>query len=218
MNFFARASRFLKVRYAPRGARQTFSQYAEDLIVLDILKKQGIKKPFYIDIGMHHPVFGNNTYLFYRSGGHGVLVEPNPEMCEIARKKRPRDVIVNAGAGSKDGQADFYAFSQSTRSTFSKEQALEWEKTSGQKPAVEPKKILSLDSVFRDYCKGQTPDVVSIDAEGLDVQIISGLNWNVRPKIFCVESDGSIDPIMKQHGYELAARIFQNSIFLDSRI
>ncbi len=207
---------FLKARFAPRGARQIFSQYAEDIIMLDILKKQGITRPSYIDIGAHHPIFGNNTYLFYRAGGTGVLVEPNPEMCHIAEKKRPRDTIVNAGAGGRDGEADFYMFSQSTRSTFSKEQAREWEFTSGQKPTVTKRQILSLDSIFATYFKNEAPHIVSIDAEGLDAEIVSGLSWKVRPKIFCIESDGALDDIMKSHGYELKARIFQNSIFADS--
>jgi FkbM family methyltransferase len=209
---------FIKARFAPRGARQIFSQYAEDIIMLDILKKKGIHRPSYIDIGAHHPIFGNNTYLFYRAGGDGVLVEPNPEMCRIAEKKRPRDTVVNAGAGARDGEADFYMFSQSTRSTFSKEQAREWEFTSGQKPTVEKKRIISLDSIFRDYCTGGAPDIVSIDAEGLDAEIIGGLSWKARPKIFCIESDGALDALMKQHGYELKARIFQNSIFADSKL
>ncbi len=217
MKFLSKALRFIKARYAPRGARQSFSQAGEDIVMSDILKKLGVGKDIsYVDIGAHHPVFGNNTYLFYKRGGRGVLVEPNTALCDLIEKKRPKDTCLNAGAGGKDGEADFFVFPQSTRSTFSKGQAQEWEKTSGQKFKIEKHKIFSLDTIIDKYCVGKIPDIVSIDAEGLDAEIISGFSFAKRPKVFCVENqDKNILAIMERNGYELKAQIFQNAIFVD---
>ncbi|MFZ2072141.1 MAG: FkbM family methyltransferase [Minisyncoccia bacterium] len=220
---------FLKARFAPRGARYTFSTCAEDLIVADILGELGIKKPIYIDIGAHHPVFGNNTYLLYRRGGHGVLVEPNKDLCEKIKNKRPRDVCLNGGAGRNDGEENFYAFSRDTRSTFSKQQAEEWEKASGQKPTIQKQLTFSLNTIVKKYFSNSDIDLVSIDAEGYDVEIISGYNFEKRPKVFCIESiffgienpdprDRQIFDLMKKHEYLLKLQTRNNSIFVDSNL
>lgn len=229
MNFLYKLFNFLKSRYAPRGARQTFSACGEDLIISDILKEFGIHRATYVDIGTHHPVFGNNTYLLYRKGGNGVLLEPNPKLCELIRRKRPRDIILNAGAGRMDGKAEFFIFKRDTRSTFSPLQAREWERESGQKPRMENHKIFSLDSIIDQNFKGTAPDVVSIDAEGYDVEILSGFSFKKRPKLICVESvvrdDGEADPrdikiyeIFKRKEYKLGVQTRNNSIFIDSNI
>ncbi|MBX4195814.1 FkbM family methyltransferase [Candidatus Parcubacteria bacterium] len=180
----------------------------------NILKKLGVKDVFYIDIGSHHPVFGNNTYLLYKNGGHGILVEPNAGLCEAARSKRPRDIVVNAGAGREDGQADFYSFAKkSTRSSFSYEQAKKWEDESGQHPEIGKRQIFSLDTIIGKYASGRVPDAVCIDAEGLDKEILSGFGWKVLPKVFCIERSLGLEDILGLRGYELKARILQNDIY-----
>ena len=52
-----------------------------------------------LDVGAHEPVVINNTYFFYRRGYHGVLVEPNVEMCKKLRAVRPKDTTLEAGIG-----------------------------------------------------------------------------------------------------------------------
>jgi len=218
--FIQRVIPFLRARFAPRGARVSFSQYGEDLIVKDILTKIGVKNASYIDIGAHNPIFGNNTYLLYKNGGSGVLVEPNSELCKLIKNKRPRDICLNAGAGKDDGEANFYAFPQSTRSTFSKEQADEHQKNTGQNPKVEKQKILSLDSIINNHFKNEAVSFVSIDAEGLDEEILSGFSFGKRPKVFCIEAptdNSRVDDLMKNHGYEKVAQIFQNAIFVGKK-
>ena len=210
---------FIKARYAPRGGRVTFTQYGEDLIIKDILQKKGLPLT-YVDIGAHHPYFGNNTYLLYRHGGRGVLVEPNSALCTVITDKRRKDVCLNAGVSKIDGEADFYEFKQSTRSTFSKEQADEHTQNTGQAPKVERKKILSLDSIVAEHFTDEAPSLVSIDAEGLDIDILSGYSFAMRPAIFCIEiaeGDSEVETLMKMKGYEMCARILQNAIFVDNR-
>ena len=219
MSFFKKIIPFLKKRYAPRGARISFSASGEDIILSDLLKKIGVKKPFYIDIGAHDPIFGNNTYLLYRNRGQGIVVEPNEKLLYIIKQKRPRDITLLAGAAGKDGEAEYYSFTRSTRNTFSKDQANSWEKESGDKAEVKNLPLVSLDSLIMMHAEGKVPDVVSIDAEGLDMEILKGFSWTVRPKIFCIENEGEvIRPLMESKGYKLIAQVFQNSIFVDSNI
>ncbi|MHB1330556.1 MAG: FkbM family methyltransferase [Minisyncoccota bacterium] len=224
--FLNKVINFLKARYAPRGARQSFSGAGEDLIMNDILLKHGVKKPSYIDIGSHHPVFGNNTYFFYRNGGRGVLVEPNESLCKISKSKRSADIVVNAGVGRSDSEADYYAFKRNTRNTFSGDEALAWEKTSGEKAKTSKRSIVSLDSLIKDCCGVRTPDLISIDTEGFELEILNGFSWKLRPKIFCVETASSsegrrsseMNTIMTEHGYELCSETPVNAIYVDKNL
>lgn len=193
----------------------------------DTLRKSGITKPLYVDIGAHHPIFANNTYLLYRQGGRGILVEPNKELCYVIQNTRPRDVCLNAGVGGHDSEEEFFSFPRSTRSTFSKVQAEAWQRESEERPTIEKKPIYSLDTIINTHCD-RVPDVVSIDAEGLDIEILSGFSWTRRPKIFCIESavyddggikhvDSELASLMKQHDYTLVAKVLCNDIFVDVR-
>jgi len=220
-DFFVKIIRFVKNRYATRGAIQSFSGSGEDLIIFDILKKLKKKAICYIDIGSHDPIYGNNTYLLYRNGGSGILVEPNKHLCNKTKLKRSRDKCLNLGVGGSDGEADFYFFDRDTRSTFSKEESIAWEKLSGQKAKIEKKKLLSLDSIIK-MLNGKNPDLVSIDTEGLEIDILSKYSWFKKPAIFCIENsassgirkDNQIVSIMKKQGYVEVAKTFANSIFI----
>lgn len=218
--FFDRAINFVKARYAPRGARLSFAGSGEDLIISDVLKKRGIKKVFYLDIGAYHPVFGSNTYLFYKNGGRGVLVEPNTGTRGKFEAKRPRDIFVNAGVGATNGEADFYSFKRDTRNTFSKEEALAWEKQSGEKAKVEKRPIFSLDTLIEKFC-AENPHFISLDTEGLEIEILSAYSFKHRPLAFCLEAVASsgirkreIDVLLEGHGYELCGQTEVNAIFV----
>src|SRR5215813_8721308 len=91
-------------------ARQSFSQQGEDIVLYHALHETlKIERPTYMDVGAAHPVQSNNTYLLYTTGGHGLLVEPNPVFVKLLRKFRPHDIVVQAGIGVADTpQADYY--------------------------------------------------------------------------------------------------------------
>jgi FkbM family methyltransferase len=218
-NVLRRGWAFLKARYAPRGARICFAQYGEDRVMFEILKKQH-KGPFsYIDIGAHHPYIGSYTYLFYREGGSGVVVEPNRALLSLYGRVRPRDIALDVGVGSMDGSADYFSFSQSTRSTFSAQQAEEHQHRTGQQPTRESRSIRSLDSIVHEFFHDKPLALLSIDAEGLDEAILSAYSFQVRPTVICVETTDQhsrISTILGGKGYTLVASVMQNAIYLDA--
>lgn len=82
-----------------------YGQCAEDYILYclfqtinpEILANKSLT---YVDIGANHPIATNNTYLFYKRGFKGVIVEPNPYFYSMLKKVRPRDILIEGAIGT----------------------------------------------------------------------------------------------------------------------
>jgi FkbM family methyltransferase len=213
------------------GLRKTsYSQSGEDLIIDYLFKILKIKKPSYLDIGAFQPVKLSNTYLFYRQGGRGVCVEPDPILCDKFQKKRDRDVCLNIGIGldARD-KADFFVMSSQTLNTFSRVDALKLEETSTQKiKQVYQIDLKPVDWVTGRYFNDEPLDLVSIDTEGMELDILKSWNFDrCRPAVFCVETlsyeetkdgkkDSLVADLLREKGYLLYADTHTNSIFVDA--
>lgn len=213
-----------------------YSQAGEDLILANLFYKLDIKHPTYLDIGANHPTYISNTYFFYMRGSRGVCIEPNPVLAKKFKKVRPGDVVLNIGIGiTEEAQADFYLFPYHAHglSTFSQKEAEYWKETGMAKVGkISYEKVISIplqtiNAVIKDHF-ATVPDFISIDVEGLDLQILQTLDYNVyAPLAICVESI-YYDDQQKEHkrtelidflqskGYEIYADTHINTIFLRS--
>jgi FkbM family methyltransferase len=215
------------VAFQPKG-RQSFSQQGEDIVIYHVLHDlMKIKTPTYIDIGAADPVEANNTFLLYWTGGHGVLVEPNPMYVERLRRRRPRDVVVQAGVGVTDEtEADYYVIrGRPTLNTFSPEEAARLRATMGTE-AVEAVVKMPLISVNRLIATtlGKAPDLLSIDVEGMDLAILRTLDYaTYRPAAIVAETIkmGSPDvntemvDFILSKGYVIRGGSLVNTVFAD---
>lgn len=172
-------------------ARISYSQLGEDIIVDGLFTNHNYGKITYLDIGANQPVICNNTYLFYRKGFRGVCVEPDIKMCEITRAIRPYDKTLNIGIGlSEKDDAIFYLFPGhlNTWSTFSEEEAIKREKESGIKAKKQIVSLKTINNIIEQHFDS-CPNFISIDVEGLDLEILKSLDFNrFRPDVFCVET------------------------------
>lgn len=211
-----------------------YAQSGEDLILSHLFFKMNISHPTYLDIGANHPSYISNTYYFYLRGCNGVCVEPNPDLCRKIQKLRPRDKVLNIGIGAgEEATADFYIFPKYADglSTFSKEDAAYWGET-GMKQIgrIEYEKVIqvptqTINTVIANNFK-QIPDFISMDVEGLDLQILQSLDFeSYAPPVLCVETISygedqteykreDIISFVKGKNYELYADTHVNSIFL----
>lgn len=207
--------------------RKSWSQCGEDLILRYLFDMLHIARPSYIDIGAHHPWYYNNTYLFYRQGARGVNVEPDPTLHARLHRGRPRDVNLNIGIGPSEADLDFYIMSERTLNTFSAGEARKYAEQHGVR-IVETRriKVKTFAQVLNAHL-GRSPDLVSLDVEGLDLDILRSIDFCVyRPHVFCVETisyaagDGSgvksaeIHALMLANGYMLYADTYINSIYV----
>ena len=110
-------------RRAIGDSRKSYAQCGEDLIIDHLIKLIGVKEPYYLDLGAHHPYYLSNTYYFYEKGFAGVCVEADPSLIKAFEKIRQRDTILNLGVGLEKSVLDFYLMSSKTLNTFSKAEA-----------------------------------------------------------------------------------------------
>jgi FkbM family methyltransferase len=207
--------------------RKSWSQCGEDLILRYLFDLLQIPRPSYIDIGAHHPWYYNNTYLFYRQGASGVNVEPDPSLHAGLRRGRSRDINLNIGIGQTESELDFYVMSARTLNTFSQSEARKYVAEHGMR-IVDTRKIkVQTFSRTVDTHMGRTPDLVSLDVEGMDLEVLRSIDFSrYRPHVFCVETisyaqgDGSgvknaeIHALMLENAYKLYADTYINSIYV----
>jgi FkbM family methyltransferase len=225
------ATAWHRVRKAPM-ANPSYAQQGEDLIVDKILEFIGIARPTYLDIGAFAPIVWSNTYLLYQKGCRGVLVEPNPARRGALVAERPGDVVLSVGVGSGEpGEADFFMIGNADGSaidTFQRAQADEARRLVGEKASV--KKVIkvplvSINEIIAKHFRG-APDFLSIDTEGMDLEILRSLDFNrFRPAVVCAETlifgpkkvETRILDLMAERGYTVRGGTHVNTIFLDDR-
>jgi FkbM family methyltransferase len=209
----------------------SFAEQGEDLIVESIFARLKIPLRTYLDIGAYDPMVASNTYLFYGKGCRGVLVEPNPAMCGMLKRFRPRDTVLGVGIGATEqAAADYYILSDangdlSPLNTFSKEEADRVVALGGGRKISRVVKIplLNINRVMQQQFHG-APDFVSIDTEGLDLEILRSLDFDrFRPAVVCAEAGPSPDglkiiELMGSKGYSIRGYTSVNTIFVDERL
>lgn len=216
-------------RALPEDARPTFAQFAEDILLSDMVQDLKIDKPTYLDIGSADPVKVNNTYLLYLLGGRGVLVEPNPAFHERTRKLRPEDKLLPVGIGISDAtEADYFMFNFNPLNTFDPDQVKQLLKNPDNKLIKTVKMpLVNINRAIAENLGGKAPDIISIDIEGLDLAILRTLDFEkYRPKLVCAETiminttkhNPETTPFMAALGYEVRGMTLANTIYVDSKL
>ena len=152
-------------RCAFRGSGHLFAEW-EDREVFQQLAGYDLLRGIYVDVGANQPTKISNTYLFYRHGCRGVLVEPNYDLIRLLRKFRPRDISVPVGCGERSGVLEFRHSNASVFGTFTKD-VIEGERWSEYLP------VLPLDQILQPIPHNWI-FYLSIDVEGLDLEVLRG--------------------------------------------
>lgn len=202
--------------------KRSFAQSGEDLIAWGELGRK--KRGYYIDIGAYHPKLFSNTYLFYKKGWRGICVEPNPEMAPLFRWLRPKDRFLKLGVGESK-KLSYFQFEDSAANTFSEKQARKNIVEAGRKlkgKTLVP--VMSLKTILEKYLpKGQKIDLLSVDVEGMDLEVLSSNDWKkYRPEVIIAEDlsfdfdnprKSKIVNFLQGVGYNLVAKTPYSLIF-----
>lgn len=203
---------------AIEGRESTYSTNKEDTLILDYMRAR-YEDFTYMDIGVCHPVVRNNTYLFYENGfTNGVLVEPNTEMCSLAREYRPLNKIVNFGASptfTEEKLTYYFDTQHPGLNTFLKDVAISRGMENNYKliPMKDINTIIAEN--FETY-----PNVLDIDTEGLDLELLAHLDFKKYPiEVICVEAFAGegIQKLLGERGYKLLCVTQENEIYVTEK-
>jgi len=169
-------------------ARPTWSQLGEDSLLHHFFKKQ--QSGFYIDIGAFHPEKYSNTCMLYKQGWSGINVDVSEQTVMLLKKSRPSDISIHSAVSDYNGSARAYMFDDGpcTVNTLDKESADRWSKRAGMTYTEQDIQVTTLDSILKEYAAGKSIDFLNIDVEGLEMQVLNGLDFSTwNPKILAVE-------------------------------
>jgi FkbM family methyltransferase len=205
------------------ASRVSYAQDGEDLIIERIF--EGKKSGFYVDVGAHHPFRFSNTYRFYRQGWYGLNFDPVPGFANFFARHRPRDIAIEIGVGEIDSHMTYYQFNEPALNTFSLQEVILKNKPPYSLVSSIEISVRPLTDLFDQFLpEGQHIDFMTIDAEGLDLEVLLSNNWEkYRPSLLVVEtlrknmnslSGCKTTEFLLKQGYVPFCKVYNSSFFL----
>jgi FkbM family methyltransferase len=235
-DFSEKIARNLKISFSPRSYFAypkdlhqhhvlSYSQEGEDRVLSRFIGIQ--EKGFYVDIGAHHPQRFSNTYHFYLNGWSGINIDAMPGSMDEFKKLRSRDVNLEAAISDQKANLTYYEFNETALNGFSKELSDQRDGLGDYKViATHQIETFTLAEILDEHLPaGQVIDFMSVDVEGLDLQVLKSNDWRkYRPRFVLAESlqttesidslkDSDVYAWMTSCGYHLCAKLFFTTIF-----
>ncbi len=205
----------------------SFSHQGEDRIALRRL--DGLRHGFYVDVGAHHPTRFSNTLAFHRRGWRGINIDPNPDSIRLFNRARPNDINVCVGIANFDSSLTFHVFDEPAISTFDEAAAEELVRNSSYRLLERRQtRVRRLADVLEENLpEGQAIDLMSIDVEGLDLEVLQSNDWQrFRTRCLLVEDrdfdfarldTSAVHVFMSSIGYRLIAKTMSTLVYEDTR-
>tara|TARA_B100001057_G_scaffold86398_1_gene82313 strand:- start:1786 stop:2523 length:738 start_codon:yes stop_codon:yes gene_type:complete len=169
---------FFKNKFKPRKPN---SHWGVDLILNDIFKNK--KKGFYIDVGCHHPIINNHTYLLHKKGWKGINIDLDFNSIDMFNFFRSNDLNKQVALTDYDGETElFFYHNRAAKNTISK-------KFGYDAKLIKKIKTTTLDKIINDANLSEIEiDFLSIDVEGNELNVLKGFNLKkFKPKIILLE-------------------------------
>lgn len=211
-----------------RYATRSYAQEGEDLALKRMFGNIHAAPGFYIDVGCHHPFRFSNSYLFYCAGWRGICIDPLPGCAELFRRWRPRDIFIGSAVSDAPGVRNYHMFDEAAVNTLDEENAA---RQAGRSRYAATGVLKVQSDTLAALTRGLLPegarvDFLSIDVEGLDLQVLRSNDWNlVRPRVVVVECLGGViedvvrSPVNKflaDLGYRISAVTGNSYLFKDT--
>ena len=177
---------------------KTYSQNKEDIAVMQYFGKDF--KGLFLDIGANDGITLSNTRLLIESGWNGFLVEPSPKAYSkilINVKGYEKNAIAfNCAIGNENGKATLYESNShlskndiSLLSSLKESETIRWKNQKFEPIEVD---VLTFDSFLELLVDCIIFDFISIDAEGLDLDILKQINLtDLNVKCLCIEHNSN---------------------------
>lgn len=169
---------------------------------------------FYVDVGANDPVLDSQSQHLEALGWTGLLVEPDPDCCELLRKTRTGTVIEMACSSPENAGKQLMLNRAGPHSTL-EDRPIALGAVVRSTVAVHCE---TLDTILRSNNAQPGFDLLSIDIEGHELVALSGFSFkNWKPKLVLIEDHVTHlqkHRFMQQNGYQLLMRTGLNSWYV----
>jgi hypothetical protein len=165
--------------------KKSYSTLGEDIFLQKFFKKQ--KKGFYIDVGCYHPLLGNNTYLLYKKGWHGLNFDVSQKTIELFDFFRKKDINICCGITNKKGYKKlFFRKKLNMLNTFNKDIAKIHFLNGYSSRKI---KVNTLNYFLKKYYRNKKKiDLLKIDTEGEELNVLKSIDFKIyKPRLISIE-------------------------------
>ena len=184
----------------------SWSQAGEDLALLSLIADKNIGS--YLDVGAHHPTRFSVTRHLYQRGWNGVNVDANRDLIEEFNKRRTRDINLCCAVGESVSY-EFTVFKESAISTTNQAWKDKFLYESNAIERVEQVPGRRLRDIYDEYFPRLPVDVLTVDAEGADLEVIQSMRFETLPaerfpKLLMLESSPPLTAALETPAVALA--------------
>lgn len=213
--------------------KMSYSQFGEDLHIASFYDRLAYEKHIrvedgcMVDVGAFSPVMFSNTYYFHKRGWRSINIDATPGSKAIFDKVRPKDTNLELAIATSNGTGTLYSFgAPCVYNTMDSETAQKSAAMTGVAPKEYVVEKCRLESVLDRYLDGQPFELLTIDAEGYDIEVLESNNFSkYRPRLIMVEVHGATLQTIRENeviryctqcGYVLYSWVNPNFLFVRS--
>jgi len=172
-------------------------------------------KGFFVEVGANDPRNGSQSWFLEQCGWSGILIEPLSRLFESLKIARPRSRVFQVACGAPDHppEAALFVGENSQHSSFLPNR-IDADTRYLHKETV---RVLTLDEVLAE-CGHPRVDFVSIDVEGLQLDVLKGFDLSRHhPALLLVEDhllNWQTHFHLRRRGYKLVKRTGLNNWYV----
>lgn len=172
----------------------------------------------FVDVGGNEPVsrYSQSWHLESRLNWSGLIIEPNPALAETAKDTRPKSIVCECACTSpgKTGEAELYVpLVDGSEETGHASLEINVDDHNYKEHKVIKVSSCTLSDLLEKH-NIQEIDFLSIDVEGMEMDVLLGLDFNkYRPSLILMEDKHlylNKHRYLKKNGYILMKRANEN--------
>lgn len=218
LEMFRMTGRFLTKAIGTGQAKLSFSQFGEDMVLSYYLRTCPNK--FYIDVGCNDPHRYSNTYVLHNVlGWRGMNIDMDPNCIEKMAADRPEDVNICTAVSDRSGEIEATFFDDNAVNSVSPvfvEHQAKMRKTD--RVAMIPAE--RLDVLIERHYPHPAIGLLSIDAEGHDLEVLSSIDLDRHKPMFILIETGvlgsaknEIHTALEAKGYRMRSHMVITSLY-----
>jgi FkbM family methyltransferase len=176
----------------------------------------------FVDVGANNGFYGSNSFPFVARGWRSVLIEPHPRAFERLQKLhagKKRTTCLNIACAEKEGEFPLYLSKgdDTSRATLCTDDSPMFQRV--RSTDYKMVRVERLETVLKAHGIAEDFGILSIDAEGMDYEVLLGLDlerWH--PRLIVTEDYSPKMQIkakhLNEHHYDEVAKCDANSFWV----